>query len=80
MKMEVQWPEVFTNSHFVYGSDDSDKLCAVADGLIGWGNCCAGNKPPEGFGKGMVEVSRRIGSSALPENLHALAEKTNDLK
>ena len=41
-------------------------LCAI--GLVSWGHCCSGHKPPPKFGEIMAQISNRLGS-ATPEFL-----------
>jgi hypothetical protein len=41
----------------------------VADALLAWGNCMAGNKPPESFGRVLVECGELTGVSQLPDAL-----------
>ena len=79
---EYQWPEVFTSPDFEYpgvldpGVDTKTRLgMAIADGLCGWANCCAGSPIPEGFGKGMVKIGAVVGVSPTPDGLDAAANK-----
>ena len=76
-EMEVIWSKVFTDENFVYR--DNEKDLALADGLMGWANCMAGNKPPKEFGTGMVKIGKLLGISCQPETLMAYSqEQTNE--
>lgn len=66
------WPEVFTNSDFVF---DGHKAEAIADGLSGWAICQSGGTPPKLFGQAMVKIGKVLGVSAIPENLRTLADE-----
>jgi len=42
---------------------ETDKAVITAMALVNWGNCHAGNTPPEDFGEGMVIVGQKLGIS-----------------
>lgn len=65
------YPEVFETGERKY----DDKRLAIADALTGWGNCQAGQTPPENFGKGMVCISKFVGEVLSPDNILEVAEK-----
>lgn len=67
------WPKVFTDNKYVYHTGDETIACS--DGLIGWAGCETGNKPPEGFGKGMVKIGKLLGISPTGENLIKYADR-----
>jgi len=71
------WPEVFTNEHFEYPNDSNCFAMATADGLMGWGNCYAGEKPPSNFGKAMLKISKIVGT-ATPDGLMEVADDPNN--
>jgi len=71
----TKWPQIFTEPDRVdYPSGPSALSRAVADGLAGWA-CCAREKPPPNYGKGMVKIAERIGCDPNRENLHRLADE-----
>lgn len=71
--MQYHWPRVFTEPDFDYAKEEPEEtrraLVACSDGLVGWGNCCAGEHPPAGFGKGMVKIGEAAGCSAEAKTL-----------
>lgn len=75
---KVIWPEVFTNPDFEYPADLPEKklhAAAMADALIGWGNCyiCP---PPPAFGYGMIKCSAIVGQGQiLPATIFEIAAK-----
>jgi hypothetical protein len=74
------WPDVFISGIEVYEHSTAGKLKAIADGLLGWANCMAGQEPPENFGKGMVCIFGATGTAdckKLSELADELLEKRN---
>ena len=67
----VIWPKIFDTKDL---SDRCDAaLCA--DGLMAWGNCCAGLGVHPNFGEVMVMIGERLGISATGENLAKWADE-----
>jgi len=54
-------------------TDDKGELLGIA--LNSWGNCMAGNKPPEYFGIMMTEIGYKLGIIATPDNVMKLAKE-----
>lgn len=69
--MNMMWPEIFTTED-VSGKSKSE-LCA--DGLCAWGNCCAGSKPPESFGRVLVKIGQKLDISPTGDELMKWAKK-----
>lgn len=61
----VYWPKVTVYPDEPYRPEETDpvrrRMVAIADGLMAWANCMSGNKPPEGFGMGIVVLSKTAG-------------------
>lgn len=74
LQMQVIWPDVFVDPNYEY-PDEKQKERVIADGLMGWGLCYAGNEKPENFGMGMVKIDRIIDEIATPENLMRLSKE-----
>lgn len=75
----IIWPDVFSDLELVKTNNPAS-LCA--DGLLAWGNCFAGNKPPDSFGKTLVAISDRLGmtEAATAEGLSRHARKMGWIK
>lgn len=56
-------------------SEEDYKASICADALMDWAICIAGDKPPQKFGEGMVEVHKLLGVSATPESLKEYGKK-----
>ena len=69
-----QWPRVIVDSGYEYVGENI-KERALADGLMAWGICMAGNKPPDNFGLAMVKIGKIVGVLATPENLMEAANR-----
>ena len=76
--MELQYSEISITGQLPEKREDVSEehykasICAKA--LGDWGNCMAGNRPPQKFGEGMVQVSQLLGVSASPESLKEYAD------
>lgn len=61
----IYWPKVTVYPDEPYRPEETDSVrrrrLAIADGLMAWANCMSGNKPPEGFGMGIVVLSEIAG-------------------
>jgi hypothetical protein len=66
-----KWHDVF-----ITGKPSSqDKRTACAQGLAGWAGCMSGNKPPDNWGKGMVEIGQLLGIVPTADNLSKYADE-----
>lgn len=54
--------------------EEKDQDVLLAMGLTMWGNCHLEN-PPEDFGMMMVDIGKKLGVVATPENLSKLFEE-----
>lgn len=77
--MNIWWPDIFTKKDFKYeGVNEEDEFKnAIADGLVGWGNCMLGSKEselPKNFGWGMAKIARITKTTATSEELMGLAK------
>lgn len=72
---DFMWPDVFEKGEANYSQDKKGRGEALADANTGWGNCHAGCKPPENFGKGMVVIGEHLGETATPENISRMSEE-----
>ena len=72
--MKLIWPGIFTDENFEYAENTEQPATAIADGLMGWGNCHAGGEIPKNFGKGMVKINK-IAGTATPDGLMAAGSK-----
>lgn len=61
----------------VTGIAPTDKMKALANGLVAWGHCYMGINPPENFGKALVAIADRLGmtEAATGDNLVKLSQK-----
>lgn len=66
-----EWPEIFTTENV----EGKSKAGLCADGLCAWGNCHAGSKPPESFGRVMAKIGARLGISPTGDELMKWANK-----
>jgi hypothetical protein len=60
---QVTWPTIEEIEN------ETSKAAITAMALTAWGNCHAGNKPPEHFGMMMVAVGKKLGISPTDENI-----------
>lgn len=63
---EIEWPEVFVNPDFEYGTDMESKGLACSDGLTGWFICngtigSRKRRKPKCFGIGMGKIGKLLG-------------------
>ena len=66
-----EWPEIFATGDINTREDAA--LCA--DALMAWGNCIAGNAPPQKFGEVMAAIGARLGCSMTPEGVMKYAKR-----
>ena len=72
MNSQMQnFPEIFLTGKL---PENWSKESLIADGLVGWGCCMAGAKPPEKFGQGMILITSKVGI-ATPDRLSELADE-----
>ena len=77
--MQLQFSEISNTGQLPEKREDVTEehykasICAKA--LCDWGNCMAGNRPPQKFGEGMVQVSQLLGVPASLESLMEYADK-----
>lgn len=69
---ESVWPKCFTTGVV---SEDSDPRLLCADSLMAWALVLSGIKPPETFGKVLVEIGSRLGIITTYENLMKYSER-----
>jgi len=69
--INIKWHHLFLNGE-LKEKVSNEELIAI--GLMGWGNCHMGSRPPQNFGKGMSYISLRLGG-ASPDFLSAEADE-----
>lgn len=72
MNTKTFWPSFLETGNI---PPNYSRASAIADGLMGWGNCMSGNTPCANFGKGMAALSKYLGEPVFSENLHKMADK-----
>lgn len=70
----IYWPECFKTGKINYSNDIPGKLKACADVLCAWGNYYLNNKS-DNFGEVMIDISKFLNSSILPEDISELHKK-----
>lgn len=69
------WEKCFKTGLIDFEDSEEGRRNAIATGLVGWGNCMLGNKPPENFGVALVAIGKFVGCSPTMESLTIEADK-----